>query len=150
MLYLLFQVGSHRYALHTADIVEVLPLMVIQPFPQAPPGVVGLIEYRGVPVSVVDLTRTILGQVAPHRLSTRLIIVRADAAGHKPQLLALIAERATDIFRRDQATGFGASGGSKSEFMFNADDGGGMVRRFDLQRLICPPLGQPALTLHGD
>jgi chemotaxis-related protein WspB len=100
MLFLLFHIGNDRYALEAKRVVEVIPLLDLKKIPQAPPGLAGLINYRGQPVPAVDLSRLVLGQAAPPRFSTRIVIVRCDRPDSSPQLVGLIAERATEILRK--------------------------------------------------
>ena len=75
MLFLLFQLGNDHYALDVAQIAEVMPLVGITRIPQAPPGVAGMFDCRGVPVPVIDLSQLMLGRPAQSRLSTRIIVV---------------------------------------------------------------------------
>lgn len=100
MLYVLVQLGSDRYALPARDIVEVLPLVALKSLPGAPRGVAGLLDYRGTPVPVVDLSALALGTPAAPRVSTRLLMVRYAPARGGEQLLGLIAERTTETLQR--------------------------------------------------
>jgi chemotaxis-related protein WspB len=101
VLFLLFQLGSDRYALDVSRVVEVLPLLQLKKIPQAPRGVAGIFNYRGQPVPAVDLCELILGRAAQERLNTRIILVNyADDAGQH-RLLGLIAEQATQVLRKD-------------------------------------------------
>lgn len=100
MLYVLVQLGSDRYALPARDIVEVLPLVALKALPGAPRGVAGLLDYRGTPVPVVDLSALALGQAAAPRVSTRLLLVRYTPIRGGEQLLGLIAERTTETLQR--------------------------------------------------
>src|SRR5215472_1275232 len=99
MLFLLFQVGSDRYALEARHVVEVVPLLSLQRIPQAPLGVAGVFNYRGQPVPAVDLSQLTLGKPAEQCLSTRIIIVNYPDRDGRTHLLGLIAERATEMFR---------------------------------------------------
>src|SRR2546421_10050690 len=81
MLFLLFQLGTDRYALEASRVVEVVPLLELKRLPQAPEGVAGIFNYRGQPVPAVDLCALTLGQPARKRLSTRIIIVNLSGAG---------------------------------------------------------------------
>jgi chemotaxis-related protein WspB len=96
MLFLEFQIGAEAYVLHTAQIVEVLPLVSVKRIPQAPVGIAGLFNYRGRPVPVIDLSELMLGRAAQHHRSTRLILVR-----YGERLLGLIAEQATTTLQRE-------------------------------------------------
>ncbi|TAK97387.1 MAG: chemotaxis protein CheW [Verrucomicrobia bacterium] len=102
MLFLLFQIGNDRYALEAQQAVEVLPLVELKRVPQAPRGVAGLFNYRGRPVPAIDLSELTASRPARELLSTRIILVpHTDEAG-RVQLIGLIAERATELLRRDQ------------------------------------------------
>jgi chemotaxis-related protein WspB len=101
MLFLLFQVGSDRYALEARRVVEVVPLLCLQRLPQAPPGVAGIFNYRGQPVPAIDLSQLTLGKAAEECLSTRIIIVNYPDRDGRSHLLGLIAEHATETFRAE-------------------------------------------------
>jgi chemotaxis-related protein WspB len=98
MLFLKFKVGAEAYVLDALQIAEVLPLVNIRCIAQAAACVAGLINYRGRPVPVIDLSELMLGKPAQRHISTRLILVR-----HGEHLLGLIAEHATETLRRDAA-----------------------------------------------
>jgi chemotaxis-related protein WspB len=102
MLFLLFHVGSERYALEASRVVEVVPMLEVKVIPQAPPGLAGFINYRGQPVPAVDLKRLALGDSATARFSTRIIVVRCERPDGTQQLVGLIAERATETIRKDK------------------------------------------------
>jgi len=101
MLFLLFQLGSDRYALEARRVVEVVPLLSLQRLPQAPSGVVGVFNYRGQPVPAVDLSQLTLGKRAEECLSTRIIIVNYPDREGRTHLVGLIAEHATEILRAE-------------------------------------------------
>ncbi len=101
MLFLLFQLGKDRYALEASRIVEVLPLVALKQLPQAPSGFAGLFNYRGRPVPALDLCQLTLGQPAAERLSTRIIVIKCPDDRGEERLLGLIAERATEMLRRN-------------------------------------------------
>jgi len=101
MLYLLFQIGSDRYALEAGEAVEVLPLVGLKQVPQAAPGVAGIFNYRGEPVPAIDLSELTVGRPAQERLSTRIIVVDYTGAAGQRGRLGLIAERTTELMRRE-------------------------------------------------
>ena len=107
MLFLLFQIGSDPYALSAQEVIEVLPLMALRHLPHAPRGVVGLLNYRGEPVPVLDLSLLALDQPAAHRVSTRILIIRwklpESGATPAPGLLGLLVEHATETISKDPA-----------------------------------------------
>src|SRR5262249_24703680 len=96
MLFLLFQLGTDRYALEASRVVEVVPLLEMKRLPSAPKGVAGLFNYRGHPVPAVDLRELSLGEPARERMSTPIIVVKCPGADGAEQLLGLIAEQATE------------------------------------------------------
>ncbi|MCU0782605.1 MAG: chemotaxis protein CheW [Verrucomicrobia bacterium] len=110
MLFLLFQIGNDRYALEASHAVEVIPLLALKNIPHAPRGVAGIFNYRGQPVTALDLCELTLGRPACERLSTRIIVVRYSREPNPPPtpdprpstLLGIIAEHATEMMRRDE------------------------------------------------
>ena len=109
MLFLLCEVDRERYALDAGQIAEVLPIVHIQRAPQSPPEVAGLVNYRGVPVPVVDLSTLLHGRPSALRLSSRVVILKWTDARGATQLLGVVAEHAVQTIRRDPAD-FVASG----------------------------------------
>jgi chemotaxis-related protein WspB len=97
MLFLLFQIGSGRYAIEAGRVVEVLPLTRVSQLPQAPAGMAGVLCYRGKPLPVIDMSLLVLGRPAAQKLSTRILVVnRADGSR-----VGLIAERANETMKRE-------------------------------------------------
>jgi len=101
MLFVLFHLGPDRYALEAHRVVEIVPLLELKRFPQAPPGVAGVFLYRGRPVPALDLCALTLGRPATEHLSTRIIIINHSDTPGQEQLVGLIAERATETIRRE-------------------------------------------------
>src|ERR1700720_4708891 len=56
MLFLLFQIREEWYALDVTQVIGVLPVVKFKPILQAPPGLVGLFNYHGTPVPLLDLS----------------------------------------------------------------------------------------------
>ncbi|WP_442963982.1 chemotaxis protein CheW [Pseudomonas sp. MM211] len=99
-LFLLFSMGTDRYALDVREVVEVMPLRSFKQIPAAPDWVAGLFAYRGKPVPVLDLSFQALGQPATVRTSTRLVIVNYQPQASQPaRMLGLILEQASDTLR---------------------------------------------------
>jgi chemotaxis-related protein WspB len=133
MLFLKFRIGSESYALDTARIAEVLPLVEITRVPQAPAGIAGLINYRGASVPVIDLSELMMGEPARLHISTRLILVH-----YGEHLLGLIAEQATETMRRD-AGSFADSGIASDAAPYLGpvtQDGGRLIRWIEVQKLL--------------
>jgi chemotaxis-related protein WspB len=102
MLFVLFHLGTERYALEAARVVEIVPLLELKRFPQSPRGMAGLFIYHGKAVPALDLCQLTLGRPAAEHFSTRIIIVNFTETPGPPQLVGLIAERATETIRREQ------------------------------------------------
>lgn len=101
MLFLVFQLGSDRYALDARSVVEVVPFLSLRRLPRAPQGVTGVFNYRGRPVPAVDLSELTLGQPAVERLSTRIVLVNYSDPQGRTCMLGLICEHATQLLRKD-------------------------------------------------
>ena len=103
MLFLVFELARDRYALDVSQVAEVLPLVAIKEIPQTPPAVAGILNYRGAPVPVIDVSQLTLGRPAERRLSTRIVLVHYPDAAGQTRLIGLIAERANQTVRREAA-----------------------------------------------
>src|SRR5580704_10118120 len=138
MLFLLFQLGQDRYALDTSRVAEVLPLVDITRIPQAPPGVAGLFNYRGVPVPVIDLSQLTIGRPAKSRLNTRIVLVHYPDGAGGTRLLGLIAEKVTETLRRGKAD-FVATGVTSDRVPYLgpvATDARGLMQWIDVESLL--------------
>jgi chemotaxis-related protein WspB len=96
MLALAFQAGDLRLALPAQCVVEVLPRSVLRPVALAPPGVVGLLAFRGTLTPVVDLCRLVLGRDTRPLRSSRLVVVSLPHGGGE-RLVGLLAEQVLDL-----------------------------------------------------
>jgi chemotaxis-related protein WspB len=138
MLFLLFQLDQDRYAIPVREIVEVLPLLHIKKILQAPPGVAGIFNYRGTPVPVIDVSEMATGKPVAARLSTRIILVNYDGEGGLKHVVGLLAERATQMIRRDPKEFFnpGVSVQAAPYLGPVTNDGQGLIQRIELVRLL--------------
>ena len=142
MLFILFHLGTDRYALPARDVVEVLPLLACKAILGAPPGVAGLIDYRGTAVPVVDLTALTLGRPSARRVSTRLLMVRYPHPRGGERLLAVVAERATEMLSKEPAD-FLTTGVASDTARFLGPvvrDARGLVQRVDVHALLTDAL----------
>jgi len=103
-LFLQIRMGDRGYLLEARCITRVLPLMLIRSAPAAEKGVVGIINYQGLPVPVLDVTEMLLQRPSVQRVTTRLILlsvadVMADDASRTHRAVALLAEGASDVIR---------------------------------------------------
>jgi chemotaxis-related protein WspB len=140
MLFLTFELGNDRYALDVRQVAEVLPLLGVKQVPRAPAAMTGLINYRGAPVPVVDLSRLTLGRLAAHRLSTRIVLVNYPDQTGRTHLLGLIAERATQTARHEPSdfvpSGITSAGASYLGPVVT--DARGLLQWIDVRTLLPP------------
>jgi chemotaxis-related protein WspB len=102
MLFLLFHLGSDRYAIDARQVVEVLPLVEVKQIPHAPAGMAGIFNYHGDPVPLMDLAELALGRSSRMWMSTRILLVKYALEPGEMRLLGLLAERATETLRRTE------------------------------------------------
>lgn len=103
-LYLLFRIGADRYALDAADVVEVLGMRPLKQVPGLPDWVAGMMERRGAPVPVIDMSLLAGKGAAAPVTSTRLTLVRYRAHPQADsRLLGLLLEQATETVHYDPA-----------------------------------------------
>ncbi len=109
MQVLIFYLGNDRYALVTDTIREILPMLELKGIPGAPSYVSGLMNYRGTPVPVIDLSAMALGRPSRDLLSTRILVVDYPWTKQEPGFIGIIAEKVLEVIREDQK-GFVPSG----------------------------------------
>jgi len=138
MLFLLFQIGPECYALEAGQIVEVLPLLTLRELPGSPRGVAGIFNYRGTSVPTIDLCALMLDRPTLPHLSSRIILVNYATENGTTHLLGLMAERATEMVKRDP-NDFVASGVSNPAAAYLGPvlvDERGLIQRIEVNRLL--------------
>ncbi|WP_438857546.1 chemotaxis protein CheW [Achromobacter spanius] len=163
-LYLLFRIGGDRYALDAGEVIEVLGLRTLKQVPGAPLWVAGMLDRRGAPVPVIDMSE-LAGQGAAARVtSTRLALVHyrpaaaetafaaatpaatatASATAAAPSaadhVLGLILEHATETLHYDPAA-FQPSGLDSPNARYLGpvlSDAHGMVQAVRVSDLLAP------------
>lgn len=100
MLMLSFQSGDSYYAISGDAIIEVVPSVKLFDLPTAPSQVVGLLNYGGFPLPVIDFS--ILMEARPSRdaLHTRIILLHSEIEG-RSLMIGLRAEKVTEVFEGD-------------------------------------------------
>jgi chemotaxis-related protein WspB len=154
MLFLMFQLGTDRYAIDAADVVEILPLVHSKSIPHTPPGVAGIFDYHGAPVPLIDLAELALGKPSQRWMSTRIILINYRQKSGEAQLLGILAEHATETLRRPEKD-FKDSGLTVPGAPYLGPvliDASGIVQRIEIRKLlpeaICNQLyGEPVGSL---
>jgi chemotaxis-related protein WspB len=137
MLFLLFRLGEDRYAIEAGRIGEVLPMVRIKALPGAPRGVAGLIDHRGGPVPVIDLSALAQGRPAASRLSTRIVLLRDGTPDGTPRWLGLILEHATETLRCEPGDFVDAGVGGEAPLLGPVrPDPDGMIQWIDPRALL--------------
>ncbi len=88
-----FSVGNVQYAVPIARVKEIANPIGVVPLPHAPPAIVGVADYRGDVVPVVDL-RVRFG-LPPSETTRRTKWIVVDVAG---RLVALVVDSVTEVF----------------------------------------------------
>jgi purine-binding chemotaxis protein CheW len=107
-----FLVGEVMYAVRIEIVREIVNPLPIAPLPRAPASVVGVADYRGVVVPVVDLRERFALPEAPLSRKTKWIVL--DAGGGR--FVALVVDAVTEVF------GYGAGGIRPSPQLGEGDD----------------------------
>jgi chemotaxis-related protein WspB len=99
-----FHVGKERFAIDTKSIAEVIPCIPARPVPAAPNAILGVIEYRGDVIPVLDLCRLFRAEDCPIRLSNRILVCNlptpgGDGTGRSQ--LGILAENVTRVTTLD-------------------------------------------------
>lgn len=94
MMVLTFEAAGDRYGVDVSLVEEVVPRVALRRLSHTCTSVVGLLDYRGDVVPVVDLGRLVDALPCEDRLSTRVILFTADGEGRR---LGLAAERVSEL-----------------------------------------------------
>jgi chemotaxis-related protein WspB len=147
MLFLLFHLDRHRYALDVREVIEVLPRVDIMPIPQAPASVAGIFNYRGSLVPAIDLSQLMLGSAARERLHTRIILVQTADERSTVQWVGLLAEKVTETLQREPDD-FTASGVTAPFLGGVTTDDAGLIQQVHVSQLL-PPSVRSLLFQHA-
>lgn len=103
MLLLLFRSADSLYALDARRIIEVVPRVEFRPIPHAPAYLLGLLNYRGRAVPVVDFDLLVGQPMSPVVLSTRVIVQELTTHTGQRQLVGLVASNVSHVITLDAA-----------------------------------------------
>jgi chemotaxis-related protein WspB len=137
-LYMQFYVDSNRFVLPAKDVIAIVPIVTLHEVPKAPEYVVGILNYHGESVPVIDIRALITGDITEQRLSTRIAIVKFSPAKHKQRLIGLLSEKLTEVMRIDESQ-FQPSGMTNASTGYLGDvitDSRGILQRLKVSELI--------------
>lgn len=97
MLMLIFHVGDHCYSCSCDWIVEIIPKVLLKQLPQSPDFMVGLLNYAGESIPVVDLSCLMLNHPSQNFMSTRIVVLKNPFNDEKINSLGVIVEEIVEV-----------------------------------------------------
>ena len=136
-LFLLFNLGSERFAVSTEMITEIIPLLEVTPVPKSAPYICGLINYRGETIPVIDALMLLYERPHHRKICTRIIILSHNESGCMTRV-GLIVEKAnkTGIFATDQIHEHNLTQQHAPYLGKSMTDDEGEIQLIDMDRLI--------------
>jgi purine-binding chemotaxis protein CheW len=128
--YIGFIIGSHEYGIPVETLHEIISFRDITPLPQAPSGIVGIIDWRGRMINVLDIN-SILGateNAAPPR--PRILITKS------PKTAAIIVEATTVLMDIDQEECIPPKEGENRSVSFLYEHNNKIIRLLDTNILL--------------
>lgn len=95
MLYVVCRIGGDAYALPAVSVEKVLPFAALKPLPGAVRGLVGVLNYQGQSVPVVDLGLLFQGAPAPETFGVRIVLCQVP--GLRSGRLGILVERVDGV-----------------------------------------------------
>jgi len=137
-LYLQLFVDNNRFALSAKDVIAIVPVVSLHEVPKSPDYIVGILNYHGDSVPVIDIRALLTGAKSDNRLSTRIVILKFDADKSNQRLIGLLAERLTEVTRVDESE-FKASGVQNDDTSYLGDvvtDNLGILQRLKVSEIL--------------
>lgn len=138
MLLVLFQLGNDQYALDSSRVIKIIPMVILKPVSSSASPIVGVFNYGGKLVPVIDLRELIQRKPCERLLSTRIILVKPPEDGNNASILGLMAEKVTDTITKNQQD-FTASEFQDINSLYLGDmihDDQGMIQYLRLEHLL--------------
>lgn len=139
MLCLMFHAGCNRYSIPVSDVVEVLPYMTLQRWPEIPASVAGMFVYRSQATAVIDLQHLANQGATAAQWNTRVLILRACRSatetgdGPAGEMIGLLVGRVSTC---EVADAEGRASQVDAAWGHYAQDEHGLIQRLDVDRLI--------------
>jgi chemotaxis-related protein WspB len=102
MLMLLFYAGKNRYAIDCDFVIEVIPKVHLKEIPHSPKNILGLLNYGGHPLPVVDLVQMIENRPVNTSMHSRIVILQCLHPKVEVQFFGLAVEKATETAEMDR------------------------------------------------
>lgn len=117
MLMLKFFVGDISFACDCEPIIEIIPLVKLQTISSTPSFIVGLVNFGGTPIPVIDFCQLMDDRPASQKMNSRIILLKNPDVTSSTHLLGLLAENVTQIFEENPSS-FIESGIKPKNFNF--------------------------------
>ena len=137
--FLLVRSGTVRWALPTADVLRVVRGLTCYPVPGARPHLLGLAQYGGEPLAVLDLHALVVGGRPRTSYRTTVIIGRRHGDG---SVLGLAVDEAQRVTHLGPRSGGGGDGETDGLIGGSVDVDGEMVQIVATSRLVCDERGR--------
>jgi chemotaxis-related protein WspB len=118
--------------------MAIVPVVSLHDVPQTPVYVVGILNYHGESVPVIDIRALMTGKRSDNRLSTRIAIIRFDGTNAGQRLIGVLAEKLTEVMRIDESQ-FKPSGVTNDNARYLGDvvtDNRGILQRLKVSELL--------------
>jgi len=96
MLMLLFSVGEERYAIQSHHVVEIVPKVHLKEIPHVPPYIMGMLNFRGEPVPIVDICKLLKDRPTSSQYHSRIIVLKITTKEKGDCLFGILAEKVTE------------------------------------------------------
>jgi chemotaxis-related protein WspB len=103
MLLLLCPIGNDFYALPASSVIEVLPAVPCRKVPQSHRAIVGLLQYHGDPIPVLDLAQLMGHPPCSRLMSRRILLIRYGSGSTTRRYIGLLVEKLTNTVRAEQS-----------------------------------------------
>lgn len=132
-----FAIGDDRYVVDAGRVLEVLPLVRWTESAPSADGVVGLFDFHGRIVPVLDLALRLRGRTTQPSRQSRILLAVMPGPGGAPAPCGLVAERVLGVGRRDVSAfrPVPIDAGAMPGIGGVTSDAAGIVQRIDLDML---------------
>ena len=96
--HLYFQIGTNKYAINTANVLEIMKLPALDYPQKLPNNIIGLLKYNNFVINVVDVRFYLNIDVTPYNSHNELLIVKTDEV-----IFGIITDKIIGILPFDSA-----------------------------------------------
>ncbi len=96
--HLYFQIGENKYAINSANILEIMKLPALDYPQKLPNNIIGLLKYNNFVINIVDIRFYLDIEVSPYNSNNELLIVKTDEV-----IFGIITDKVIGILPFDTA-----------------------------------------------